>query len=574
MSSNFGPTLKNDVKNIAKRTGLSESKAFMFWFATQILEMDDDNALEAASIDGANDKGMDFFHINDEESRILIAQGKYSKTLKHRPKEAELTKLEGSVQWLSSPESLERDGRLDLAQVAKDYRDGRLKGFSIEFFYVYAGPRDANIEKRTSVYNQNPENIRERRSVRHFDIGLLKDYWDEIEMGRSRISGDSIEISGEPLWNSGNFGESIVATVPCEALVELYRIHGDRLFDRNVRLFLGARQGSVNSGIANTITSKKDRGNFWAYNNGITIICDKFEYLEKESRIKITNYSIVNGCQTTVSLAEHLDDEAGLTVLVKCIAADASIVDNIIRFTNSQNQIRTWDLASQDKVHRRLATDFDKLNKPYIYQTRRGDLPTGDMKKYKENGKRRIVRIEQLGQLLAAFKGDPVLAYKHKGFIFSPEQRNSIFPKDIRVEEALFSVLCGTACQKVVEDSLKKGDDTARILKKGGKFFVLAILAAIAMERNGTTFLSRLKEGQISSISAQKRLEKYAKYAASLYVTCVLDEQTNRTEELSTLIRQKEFFNKVKSRAMRMYERDSMGQTWLKDALPPMLPNK
>ena len=48
-------------------------------------------------------------------------------------------------------------------------------------------------------------------------------------------------------------------TVPASELVRLYKEYEDRLFDRNVRLFLGAKKGSVNAGIAETLSLREAR---------------------------------------------------------------------------------------------------------------------------------------------------------------------------------------------------------------------------------------------------------------------------------------------------------------------------
>ena len=55
-------------------------------------------------------------------------------------------------------------------------------------------------------------------------------------------------------------------------------MHGDSLFDRNIRLFLGSHKGGVNAGIKETLETPTERPNFWAYNNGVTFICDDYDY--------------------------------------------------------------------------------------------------------------------------------------------------------------------------------------------------------------------------------------------------------------------------------------------------------
>src|SRR5207245_2940613 len=146
-----------------------------------ILEIDEDAALEAISVEGANDKGIDFFHVDDEEGRVFIGQGKFSAGLEHTAKEKDVSTLESSLNWLANPEALRRDGKPDLAQAAEDFLQAQKDGYGIELLYVYAGPKSANVEKKISVYNQNEDNITRRRQFRHYYVALLRELWEEIQ---------------------------------------------------------------------------------------------------------------------------------------------------------------------------------------------------------------------------------------------------------------------------------------------------------------------------------------------------------------------------------------------------------
>jgi len=565
----FKSALQNELLHLNNKYGLSNPKSFLFWFAREILEIDDDAVVESISVDGANDKGIDLLYIDDENSRVFIVQGKYSASLNYTPKEKEVSVLESSLNWLSNPEALERDGKPELAEAAKEYIEAINNGYSVELIFVYAGSKAQNIEKKIQVYNQNPDNLEKNRMMRLYNVELLEELWEEIQGGRRRIEEGKINISGEHFIIKGKFGEAIVATVPCGELVRLYKEHQDKLFDRNVRLFLGARKGSVNAGIAKTIQDENERGFFWAYNNGITIICDAFEPPISDQLV-IRNFSIVNGCQTTVSLADNNGDNPDLTVLVRCIAASSEIIDDIIQFTNSQNPIKPWDLASQDRTQRRLKSEFSKLPQPYVYFTRRGDKSfVAEKSKYKDkHNKLRIIPIDLAGQYMAAFKGNPYLAYKHKAFVFQAEHRNRLFPPDISVEEVLFCWICGEICKDVVATTIKDQPNSVRILRKGGTLFVLAATSEILSERNGANFLIGLKQVNIDSNRMKERLKKYAKYAVLTYLNAVQDEATLRNQELAVLIRQPEFVEKVLVRVKTSYRKDALNEEWLKGVLP------
>ena len=564
----FREYLGPELDRITEREGLSLSKAFLLWFATTVLELTDDEAREAISVEGANDKGIDLFWVDNDEGRVVVVQAKYSRALNYRAQIADVAKLSSSLNWLANPQALKRDGRQDLAQAAEDYLAAVNEGYGTELWYVYTGRKCPNADKDIAVFNQNSDNLDKRRAMRHYHLGLLVSAWQELQGGQSRIAKETIAIvNGEKLEFSGQFGRSLVATVPASELVRLYGKYEDRLFDRNVRLFLGMRKGSVNAGIAETLGDKSERGNFWAYNNGVTFICDSFS--DSGSSVKVSNFSIVNGCQTTVSLAQKLSEEdRRVCILARFIAASASIVDDVIRFTNSQNPIRSWDIASQDKVQRRLKREFDKLQKPYIYLTRRGDRPKGQLSRYRDHGKLRQVRFDVMGQYAAAFRGDPVLAYKQKAFIFS-RHHDEVFPPDVRVEEVLFEWTCGEICRGIVQKAVRERDEEdVRILRKGGTLFVLATMGRVASLRNGATYLKHLKEQNVSSARARVRLRRYAQYSLEKYVQAVIDQADNEKGEQATLIRQPEFYTKVLGRVERAYRTDSQGRKWLTEVLP------
>lgn len=568
MPKGFEKHLSADVKRIARREGLTEDAAFLFWCATNILELADDDAREAISIEGANDKGIDLFWVDDDEGRVIIAQGKYSSGFAFYPKQAQVSKLESSLNWLVNPEALRRDGKADLAQAGEDYIQAVQNGYGVELWFLYAGPKCPNIEKHIGVFNQNPEHLQKRRAMRHYHLDMLRAIWEELEGSSRRIEAEDVAIQGgNGLPFTGSFGKAYVASIPANEIVRLYDKYEEHLFDRNVRLFLGVRKGSVNAGIAETLTDDKGRGNFWAYNNGMTFVCDDF--VPGTSAVTLKNFSIVNGCQTAVSLAQGPKDKlADVSVLARFIAASAEIVDDVIRFTNSQNPIRTWDIASQDKTQRRLKTEFSRLSKPYIYLTRRGSRPKGDLKRFREDGRLRQIRIDVVGQYAAAFRGYPVLAYKYKALIFSKDH-DTVFPPDVRVEDVLFQWTCGEVCKAVVKARIAGlNTNEARIVKKGGTLFLLAVMARVLALRNGATYIKGMTEATIASKGGAARLKKYAEYAMDKYVQAVLDQADIEKEELTTLVRSREFFEKVIARIERAYATDARGTKWLNEALP------
>ena len=238
-------------------------------------------------------------------------------------------------------------------------------------------------------------------------------------------------------------------------------------------------------------------------------------------------------------------------VLARIIKPPKEIIDEIIKFNNSQNPIKVWDIASQNKVQRRLKAEFETLSSPWIYLTRRGSRPTSGLRKFRDvDGKLRMIEFEIAGQHCAAFRGWPLLAYKDKAMIFTRSHDDG-FPKDVRCEEVLFSHICGELARVVTTREIAKGEQSQNIvLKKGGAFFVLAVMGAILHERNGASFLGQLDAVGIMAKRMRGRLENYATFALNQYIQAARDEATIQRLEYSTLVRSPEFFERVRIKSL------------------------
>ena len=166
---------------------------------------------------------------------------------------------------------------------------------------------------------------------------------------------------------------AIVGVVRGAQLAELYKEHGFRIFDINIRNFLG--NVKINKGIMATASDDSDANNFWFYNNGITFVCDEFSFRSLEdTNVRLTNAQIINGCQTVTSL--HRVEKSisnNVDVLVRVIEkkADIEFVRRVTQFANSQNAVRPADLVGTDTFILELKRRLLSLN--YYLETRRGD---------------------------------------------------------------------------------------------------------------------------------------------------------------------------------------------------------
>jgi hypothetical protein len=265
-------------------------------------------------------------------------------------------------------------------------------------------------------------------------------------------------------------------------------------------------------------------------------------------------------------------------VPARFIAAPEKAIDSIIRFTNSQNPIRLWDLSAQDKLQKRLKKLLGSLPQPFLYVLRKGEmrqLSAAERRRFrrKGNGSLCVIPFDLNGQYLAAFRGFPAIAYKDKGRIFSAHY-DEVFPAQIRPEELVLVWQAGLVATDLVKSELEKAvqsEDASRIaiLKRGAKFFALAAMAVILHERNGKTFLNRLKADVAVSKATEGRLINYATIGLEWYVEAMQD-LVDSGNEVTTLVRSQEYWSKVRQKILSKWKVYSVSKRVMEDALPAL----
>jgi len=124
-------------------------------------------------------------------------------------------------------------------------------------------------------------------------------------------------------------GEVVLGIAPTAQIQALYNDFGDALFLENIREWLGPHGGkqtsknnreSPNDAIVKTLNDAPAR--FLARNNGITIRAKRITLINDKT-VLLDEASIVNGCQTTMSIV-HFGEEVVANVVVKIVETDDS----------------------------------------------------------------------------------------------------------------------------------------------------------------------------------------------------------------------------------------------------------
>ncbi|MDE5584361.1 MAG: AIPR family protein [Ruminococcus sp.] len=187
--------------------------------------------------------------------------------------------------------------------------------------------------------------------------------------------------------------EAYIAIISGKLLADIYIEHGSRVLEGNVRAFLGTGGSkSVNGGIKKTINYEPEK--IFTYNNGIAVTASdvETELIDETLYItKIVDLQIINGGQTTASLAEAVlkktnRELAGIYVPMKLTVIDDretedengirlydSMVQKIAKFANSQNKVTAADLFSNEPFH----VQMEKMSKKYLAPPGKSAVPTG-----------------------------------------------------------------------------------------------------------------------------------------------------------------------------------------------------
>lgn len=139
--------------------------------------------------------------------------------------------------------------------------------------------------------------------------------------------------------------QSYVALVSAKHFVEQLLSDEDgnlrqAVFEENVRSFLGD-DNDVNTAIQKTLEQVEKKKLFSVLNNGITIVAPELTLTPNTKQITITNYQIINGCQTSTTLHSNLRWlTPDVNVVIKFIESpENQSSEDIIAATNSQSDI-------------------------------------------------------------------------------------------------------------------------------------------------------------------------------------------------------------------------------------------
>ena len=353
--------------------------AFLFLVATTAFDLNDEDALDGV-VDGGDDFGIDALYFeppDDGELPVTVVQGKYKQDLGGESAFPE-TGVAGLIDAIGAlfdpaqPVRLNRRLNERIEEVRSFVKDGAIPRVTA----VAAN----NGARWTAQAQQRIDN-----AARHFGGQVEWRHLGAAEIldllqARKPIHAE-LRLTGAAVAETFDFRRVLTGRMSAAELARLTDEHGNRLFERNVRRYLGLAGNRVNEAVAATLREPDQRRNFYFYNNGVTITCSQFRHnaLQREAwRVQVSDLQIVNGGQTARTVqrvAKEIGTEIGeAEVLVRVYELpqnDTELVEAITFATNSQNPVALRDLKANDARQRALEQSISALG--YTYRAKRED---------------------------------------------------------------------------------------------------------------------------------------------------------------------------------------------------------
>ncbi len=307
----------------------------------------------------------------------------------------------------------------------------------------------------------------------------------------------------------GNIGEDLgyhayIAIIPGKLLASIYIEHGSKVLEGNVRAFLGTSGSkSVNSGIRRTVNTEPTK--FFTYNNGIAVTAADVEVMSVNGELMITkiiDMQIINGGQTTASLAEAVLKRTnvvldGIFVPMKLTVIEDREAENedgiriydemvqaIAKYANSQNKVTAADLFSNEPFH----IWMEKMSKKHLADPKQYTIPTGwyyerSRKRYQQEQlklrgdevkrflakfpKKQLVNKEQLAMYYTAvFFCKPHIVSKGKNWAM--KEFGAAISEEFKAHKEVFNefyferCICATIIFRTIDDYLERNKDSAK----------------------------------------------------------------------------------------------------------------
>jgi hypothetical protein len=387
-----------------------------------------DNELEESIIRG-DDATIDVVFESKETGEIYILQCKHPKISAMDPiAEEEVKSFFSTYALFKDREYLDKRNTINpkIRDLANEFEYWEKNNFIVHFIFISSGKGTEKTSALADKYNRDNQNQNVKFDV--WDISRIRDEFVSVKSIEEQYP-ELVKFTltdNHHLEPNGEL-ENITFVVRGTRLKEIAIEHKDSLFNWNIRRFLG-KKGEVNKGLTATIETAPKM--FFYYNNGISALCDSFDFDENNKVLEVHKLQIVNGAQTLGAIKNASNEKLhDVLVLVKLTAIKHSnrergIAADLIKTNNTQNTLRAPDFRSNDKIQQWLETKF-KNTKP------RGDMMQityGRKRPYpRATASQPVLKLQDLGKIRYAWYHDPRIPIADPAKLFEMPEDNGLY---------------------------------------------------------------------------------------------------------------------------------------------------
>lgn len=447
------------ISNIQK-----DEWAFNYWVLDKLF-YEDEELVEEKIVD-YHDLGIDAYEIYEDTKDIFLIQNKYYGVTTAIT--AEYVKNDFLLRAITALENGTYKKSDELQGAFSKYKDSA--DFTV-YLQLFVTNNIHNREADEYVKKFNVSHPKYIAKIFYLD-DIEERYYGETQQVKKNISVKVESVNKGTILNINTEGyklENVIdARYVLTPIVSVYRLYRDSIekgypiFDKNIREYLGNK--GVNKSIYQTLLDEEDRKNFFYYNNGITVICDRMTKIVTQpsdynmnAAFTIDNPQIVNGCQTVNSIYEALKniDPDNLEknfkdtfVMLKILeinredSGDDKLYKDIVKYTNSQNSIDEKTFVANTDTFIRLQNEFEakgflllikqsdknKFANKYKVATKLKELSSERISRFGLNEIKKasdtFIPLEKFLQVINAFVAGGYVAYVKKSSMlkFGSEQ--------------------------------------------------------------------------------------------------------------------------------------------------------
>lgn len=384
--NDFRTQIREDIKEYQLRypniSNIEKDEwAFNYWILDKFF-YEDEELIEDKIID-YNDMGVDAYEIYEDTKELYLIQNKYYNDSSKLS--AEYVKNDFLLRPINALENGTYRKSVEVQDFFSKYK--KHDDFTV-YLQIYVTNNNRCEDAEEYVKKFNTEHPKYRASIFYLD-DIKEKYYGDTKQNKQNIEVQIHSVNKGTILNINtndykleNVLDAKYVFTPVSSIFRLYRDSIEKnypIFDMNIREYLGNK--GVNKKIYETLLDPEDRKNFFYYNNGITMICDKMSSVETRpignninAVFNVKNPQIVNGCQTVNSIYEtlknvdprELDQNYKDTfVMLKILQIyreneyEEKLYKNIVTYNNSQNSIDEKTFVANNSTFNRLKTEFE-----------------------------------------------------------------------------------------------------------------------------------------------------------------------------------------------------------------------